>query len=87
MARVPVLLDADQLSAYSYLENPAYILQQEGENEIQAIARLRKTPSGPIAQANETAAWEQYEQKLYERNRQAMLGALGLSAANVTESS
>lgn len=85
MARVPVLVDADQLNAYSYLEHPAYILQQEGENEIQAIARLRKTPSGTIAQANATAAWEHYEQKLYERNRQAMLGALGRPAVNVTE--
>ncbi|KAK9895945.1 hypothetical protein P389DRAFT_196059 [Cystobasidium minutum MCA 4210] len=77
MARVPVLVDDVELSAYSYLEPPAYVLRKKGEDEIHAIARLRaERAHHNFTVLDETAAWEKYEKKLYERNRQFLQKAL-----------
>ena len=79
MARVPVLVDADELAAYSYLEYPAYILREEGVDEVQTIERLREhIDSAGTRESNNTAAWEQYEQNLYSQNRHALRSALQL---------
>lgn len=86
MARVPILVDADELAAYSYLEYPAYILRQEGDDEIQSIAKLRDNRINSSTDLlNITAAWEVYEQKLYKQNHHALQRALQIpSTSGVT---
>lgn len=79
MARVPVLVDKEELDAYSYLRAPAYILRDEGEDEIAAITRIRqdrqKEPAGRI---NDSAAWKKYEDQLYKNNSIVLAQALGI---------
>lgn len=83
MARVPVLLDEEELEAYSYLKPPAYILRAEGENEIRALARVRKSRSSqPSEEPDNTQAWEAYEKELYEQNRQVLMRVLNLSLSD-----
>lgn len=77
MARVPVLVDDTELAAYSYLKPPAYILRENAESEIEAIARLRKARQAePIDRLSAKAtelAWERYEEEIYENNQAMFL--------------
>lgn len=77
MARVPVVVDEEELEAYSYLRPPAYILRAEGEDEIQAIARIRQSHRiGSSNHTSEASVWQKYEEQLYNNNSIVLAQAL-----------
>lgn len=79
MARVPVLVDAVELQAYSYLQKPAYILRRNHENEIAAIDRLRKESRKSKLDLYAAEDWKAYEETLYRANFEALERVLRLS--------
>lgn len=77
MARVPVLVSRKELSAYSYLEPPAFVMRHDGEDEAAAIARLRlfRTTIG-----GSDTEWDLYEQLLLAKNERTLRQMLSLDA-------
>lgn len=69
MSRVPVLASPSERAAYGYLRPPAVVMRAEGEDEIQAIRRLRKDR---VSVGASEAEWEQYEEELFQSNRVAL---------------
>lgn len=74
-SRVPLLLSARELEAYSYLRPPAAIKIQPGEDEVQAILRLKT--SGHYTRGRHQE-WESYEESLLVANKQMMRRMLRL---------
>lgn len=69
MARTPVLVTNLEREAYAYLEEPAFILREEGEDEMEAVARIRK---GGAAISGTEHQWAEYERRLLRRNEDAL---------------
>jgi len=69
MARVPVLVTRKEQAAYSYLEGPAVVWRNENENEMQALARLRRDRMNLASSQEE---WQAYEDKLLQKNVDAL---------------
>ena len=78
MARVPVLASRAEVEAYDHLRGPAVVMRGDGEDEMVAIARLRKERQSVRAS---NAEWEAYEAWLLDRNRAVLHQLLGLSSS------
>lgn len=75
MANTPILISDRELLAYSYLRYPAVIQRRRGEDEIEAIARIRA--EGSYKQTTK-AEWDAYILELTTANAVAMQRILNM---------
>lgn len=74
MSRVPLLLSTEEASAFTFLRGPAFLLRDEGQDELQAISRLRKTKESVIWSSD--AEWLAFEQEVLGNNEKTMVDLL-----------
>ena len=69
LSHTPILVSTREMQAYSYLRPPAVVLRKRGEDEVEAIARIRAAGS---YHATREEDWEQYIEELTADNLKVM---------------